>query len=423
MNRSILIILCDFLLVTLVAFSNFEGEKAEQPAARVPVDAKTASGNQDLVGTLKLVLEDEQQTRQKLTANLQSTEQALAQREQKMKQFQADLRKTEEQARRLEQERAALAQQASAAQASLKEVQGKLSAASTENLLSKEKLAVLQADLSRREQDTQVLEQKLAETEKAAQSAQAEKQQLSAQLQVSETEKRLTREQVTELRGTVGMERQEKAKLQEHAIALATNVLEHALPLNGPTETSRMFNALRRNVRQLEALVTKVKDENTNLETEVGVKLERRQLDLWSLVEGLVHDVHPIAGTSSTELINEVPEDLTIFADASLLRRVFQNLIANAIRYTTHGTVLIGAKKADSEGAVACWVSDNGAGIPTDLIDKVFEKFEGDPTETGGGLGLAIVKTFVEAHGGTITVDSRAGSGTTFRFTLPAREA
>ena len=83
---------------------------------------------------------------------------------------------------------------------------------------------MLQADLSRREQDTQVLQQKLAETEKAAQAAQAEKQQLSAQLQVSETEKRLTREQVTELRGTVGMERQEKAKLQEHAIALATNV-------------------------------------------------------------------------------------------------------------------------------------------------------------------------------------------------------
>src|SRR6185295_6975806 len=204
MNRSILIILCDFLLVTLVAFSNFEADKTDQPAARVPADAKTASGNQDLVGTLKLVLEDEQQTRQKLTANLQSTEQALAQRDQKMKQFQADLRKSEEQVRRLGQERAALAQQASAAQASLAEAQGKLSAASTENLLSKERLTALQADLNRREQETLVLEQKLSETEKAAQSAQAEKQQLSAQLQVSETEKRLTREQVNELRGTVG---------------------------------------------------------------------------------------------------------------------------------------------------------------------------------------------------------------------------
>ena len=58
MNRSILIIICDFLLVTLVAFSNFDADKTEQPAARVPAEARSASGNQDLVGTLKLVLED-----------------------------------------------------------------------------------------------------------------------------------------------------------------------------------------------------------------------------------------------------------------------------------------------------------------------------------------------------------------------------
>jgi len=224
MNRSILIIICDFLLVTLVAFSNFDAEKTEQPAVRPPVAAKTESGNQDIVGTLKLALEDEQQTREKLTANLQNTEQVLAQREEKMKQFQADLRKTEEQARQLEQQRAALAQQASAAQASLTDVQGKLTAASTENLLSKEKLEALQSDLKRREQEAQVLQTKLAETEKAAQTAQAEKQQLSTQLQVSETEKRLTREQVAELRGTVAVEREEKAKLQEHATVLATNM-------------------------------------------------------------------------------------------------------------------------------------------------------------------------------------------------------
>ena len=87
---------------------------------------KPATGNQDFVGTLKLVLEDEQQTREKLTANLQSTEQALAEREQKMKQFQAELGKSEEQAKRLEQERAALAQQASAAQASLERGPGQI---------------------------------------------------------------------------------------------------------------------------------------------------------------------------------------------------------------------------------------------------------------------------------------------------------
>jgi two-component system phosphate regulon sensor histidine kinase PhoR len=205
------------------------------------------------------------------------------------------------------------------------------------------------------------------------------------------------------------------------AIALATNVLERTLrPHENHAEASRMFNALRRNVRQLETLVTKVMEENTNLETEVGVKLERRHLDLWPLVEALIHDVHPIAGRSSTELVNEVPEDLTIFADASLLRRVFQNLIANAITYTPRGTITIGATTRPAGGMVECWVSDDGAGIPADMVDKIFEKFETDPeTDAGSGLGLAIVKTFVEGHGGTITVETREGAGSTFRFTLP----
>ena len=208
-----------------------------------------------------------------------------------------------------------------------------------------------------------------------------------------------------------------------NAIAMASHVLERTLPLDQTRpEASRMFNALRRNVRQLEMLVTKVMDENTNLATEVGVKLERRHLDLWPLVEALIHDVHPVAGTSSTALVNEVPEDLTIFADAGLLRRIFQNLIANAIGYTPRGTVTIGAKSTPIDGAVECWVTDDGAGIPAALLDKVFDKFESDPDkETGYGLGLAIVKTFVEGHGGVILVDSLEGSGATFRFTLPSK--
>jgi two-component system, OmpR family, phosphate regulon sensor histidine kinase PhoR len=206
------------------------------------------------------------------------------------------------------------------------------------------------------------------------------------------------------------------------AISLAANVLERTLrPGENHAETSRMFNALRRNVRQLETLVTKVMEENTNLKTEMGVKLERRHLHLWPLVEALIHDVHPIAGTSSTKLVNEVPDDLTIFADALLLRRILQNLIANAIGYTPQGTIVIGAENRSSDGSAVCWVSDDGAGIPAGMVDKVFEKFESDPQkETGSGLGLAIVKTFVEGHGGIITVDSREGYGTTFRFTLPA---
>ncbi len=208
-----------------------------------------------------------------------------------------------------------------------------------------------------------------------------------------------------------------------NAISLAGRVLELQLPAQGTSaETAQMLKALRRNVQQLEGLVGKVLEENTSLQTEIGIKLERRELDLWPLVEALIHDLHPVAGTASTQLVNKVPDDLVVYADASLLRRVFQNLIANAIRYTPRGEVIIGARELGAERAVECWVSDNGAGIPGELLEKVFDKGETDPENAGGtGLGLAIVKTFTEAHGGTVAVESKEGIGSTFRFSLPLK--
>jgi two-component system phosphate regulon sensor histidine kinase PhoR len=209
-----------------------------------------------------------------------------------------------------------------------------------------------------------------------------------------------------------------------NAIALAGRVLELTLGERGASDaaTAQMLKALRRNVRHLEGLVGKVLEENTNLQTEVGIKVERREFDLWPLVEGLIHDLHPVAGTGSTRLVNKVPDDLMIYADAGLLRRVFQNLIANAIKYTPRGEVIIGARELDTEGAVECWVSDNGAGIPEELLAKIFDKGETDPeNESGTGLGLAIVKTFTEADGGKVTVDSKEGVGSTFRFSLPTK--
>jgi signal transduction histidine kinase len=209
-----------------------------------------------------------------------------------------------------------------------------------------------------------------------------------------------------------------------NAISLAGRVLELTLAERGTSDaaTAQMLKALRRNVRHLEGLVGKVLEENTNLQTEVGIKVERREFDLWPLVEGLIHDLHPVAGTASTRLINKVPDDLMIYADAGLLGRVFQNLIANAIKYTPRGEVIIGARELDTEGAVECWVSDNGAGIPEELLVKIFDKGETDPeNESGMGLGLAIVKTFTEADGGKVTVDSKEGVGSTFRFSLPTK--
>jgi signal transduction histidine kinase len=206
-----------------------------------------------------------------------------------------------------------------------------------------------------------------------------------------------------------------------NAISLATRILEVNFKERiDRAETAQMLKSLGRNVQHLQKLVEKIIEENTNLRTETGVKLVCRNFDLWPLVEALIHDLHPVAGTGSTKLVNKVPHHLVVYADASLLRRVFQNLIANAIRFTPRGKVLIEARDLSEEGVVECRVSDNGAGFPPERLEKVFDELENDSQNEGGlGLGLAIVKTFIEAHRGKVTVESKQGVGSTFQFTLP----
>ncbi len=209
-----------------------------------------------------------------------------------------------------------------------------------------------------------------------------------------------------------------------NAIALSGRALDTLLT-RGDTETPharQMLKALSRNVRHLETLVGKVIEENQHLQSEVGVKLARREFDLWPMVEALIHELLPVAGTGTTLVINAVNDDCVVYADASLLKRILQNLIANAINYTSQGEVIIGARESATPGDVEIEVRDNGDGISPERLRTVFDKHDTDPDKDGGlGLGLAIVKTFVEAHNGTVSVESQPGVGSTFRFTLPGR--
>jgi len=208
-----------------------------------------------------------------------------------------------------------------------------------------------------------------------------------------------------------------------NAVSLAATVLEETFrDGNAREDTERMLKTLRRNVQQLQRWVDKIIQENTNLSTENRIKLERREFDLWPLVEALIYDLRPTAKTSGTELVNEVPRHLVVYADASLLKRVFQNLISNAIRHTAQGRVVLGARDSSADGTAECWVIDDGAGIPKAKLERVFEELESDSADGSGlGLGLAIIKSFVEAHGGRVNVESTQGTGSKFHFTLPTK--
>lgn len=207
------------------------------------------------------------------------------------------------------------------------------------------------------------------------------------------------------------------------AMSMAASVLERKLPDAVKDEEAVMvLNTIHRNAERLNALIVKVLHEEANLDTITSLQLQRREVDLWPLVEALVDDLQPLAQNSGTRITNTIPKDLIVFVDAHLLSQVFQNLLSNAIEYTPGGKIMIGATTKATNDVVECWVIDDGAGIPEERIDKVFEKLETDPEKGGGtGLGLAIVKEVVEAHSGQVTVESKLKEGTTFRFTLPGK--
>jgi two-component system phosphate regulon sensor histidine kinase PhoR len=208
-------------------------------------------------------------------------------------------------------------------------------------------------------------------------------------------------------------------------ISIAAQLLESRLPdAAGDAATANLLATLGRNVTRLNELIVKVIQEENNLNANPNERARRRDIELKPLVDTLMKDLDPMAVSSNAELFNQVPEDIIAFADPNLLTLVFQNLISNAISYTPHGNIIVSARHDPEANSVECWVSDNGAGIPKERTDKIFEKLETDPErDTGMGLGLAIVKQFVEAHGGSVSVDSVIGVGSTFRFNLPNREA
>ncbi len=145
------------------------------------------------------------------------------------------------------------------------------------------------------------------------------------------------------------------------------------------------------------------------------------ETDLRAVVQRSIEILEAVALRKSITLSLECPVDLPpISIDGELIDRVFSNLINNALKFTPEqGRVTIGIRPLP--GQIVCTVSDSGEGIPPEYLDKIFEKFQQVPghRKGGTGLGLTICKHIIEAHKGTISVESTLGKGSTFTFTIP----
>ncbi len=156
-------------------------------------------------------------------------------------------------------------------------------------------------------------------------------------------------------------------------------------------------------------------------------KIEAGQLDLHpelnsshQLVDKILQKFSNQAEQKGLSLNNEV-DDFELFVDPKRLRQILINLIGNAIKFTEQGKVTLRARLQDSLAVFE--VSDSGMGIPEDQIEIIFEPFrQVDSSSTrkigGTGLGLTITRRLIELHGGELSVSSKLGQGSTFRFTL-----
>jgi hypothetical protein len=240
MNRSILIVICDFLLVSLLAFSTVDINKTTSEG--VPRQVKTTiatnqnEGRQDLAAVMRLALEQERKGRELLVGELARTREAMS-RQQAQK---------EQQTAELEQQRTNLLRQFAAAQTNVQALSQQLLSSSTEALVSKERLADVQAEIRRQAQQAAALQQQLGQLAQSNQLVLTEKQRLAGQLQVAEAEKRLAAEQAAHMQEEVKVERAEKAKLAEGVKALASSSehLAQEIQQSRPLAPNTIFSQL-----------------------------------------------------------------------------------------------------------------------------------------------------------------------------------
>ncbi len=160
----------------------------------------------------------------------------------------------------------------------------------------------------------------------------------------------------------------------------------------------------------------------SNLESGV-VTVQARRMELKALVDEMIDGLRAQARLRKYQLHNAIGDEAWVHADRDRLAQVFQNLLANAVHYGREGGTCT-VRAFDIGKEVLVEVADDGPGIATEHLPRLFERFyrvgkSRARHEGGSGLGLSIVKHIVEAHGGTIAVKSTEGEGTTFSFTLP----
>jgi two-component system phosphate regulon sensor histidine kinase PhoR len=181
------------------------------------------------------------------------------------------------------------------------------------------------------------------------------------------------------------------------------------------------LGAVNRNAARLLLLVTDLL--SASAAERAPMRLVRERTDLARLAQLSVEDATPRASEAGVSIALDAGPGVEVDADPNRLLQVLDNLLSNAVKFSPPGGhVVVTVQRAGTE--VDLVVRDTGVGIDAESLQHVGTKFFRARNATaaaipGLGLGVMITKTIVEAHGGTLTFDSREGSGTTVRVALP----
>lgn len=205
------------------------------------------------------------------------------------------------------------------------------------------------------------------------------------------------------------------------SIIANAEILEYEMcgPVNA--EQRRILTNISRNSQHLLKMITSLLAYASHREG--GDVLRLQEVAVGMLLETVVETIRPLLEEGELEVDLDVDDDMPLCnLDPEKIYRVYLNLIENAIKYSPQGMIRVGARVVDGE--LEGSVSDQGVGIPPDMLEAIFQPFrqaDASPTRAYGGvgLGLAICKHLVELHGGRIWAESEPGGGATIRFRLP----
>ena len=157
-------------------------------------------------------------------------------------------------------------------------------------------------------------------------------------------------------------------------------------------------------------------------EAETGVmRLEIAEVSMPELIKAVADLYEVIADEKHITITLDLPVHLQVKADYARIQQVIANLLDNALKYSDdNGQVTITARRENANAVIT--VADTGLGIPAHEIDKIWDRlYRGDRSRSqrGLGLGLSFVRAIVQAHGGTVHVQSEVNKGSTFTVILP----